>query len=201
MQLDQQKRGFSFKRKGPLDMRMSHKTSLTAKEIVNKWSERELGKIFREFGEEPQWRRAASAIVRGRRLRPIETTTELASLLSQSLKGSSRKKLHPATLVFQALRLCVNRELESIREGVIAALSCLAPGGRGAAISFHRLEDRIIKGLFGEVSKKPIKRLKEASSAPLFRLLTKRPLRCSESEVQENPRARSACLRAIEKNR
>ena len=159
MQLDEEKRGFSFLREGPLDMRMDPSTGITAKEIVNKWSEKDLANLFREYGEERRWRQAARAIVEARRKKPIETTTELAEILSQSI-GRSKKKLPPATLVFQALRICVNRELDSIEEGVKSAIQILAPGGRIGVLAFHRLEDRIVKNLFRTASK-PIKKMIE----------------------------------------
>lgn len=200
MQLDEKERGFSFLREGPLDMRMDPTTGLTAKEIVNKWSEKDLGKLFLEYGEERQWRRAARAIVEARRKKAIETTTELAEILSDAI-GRSKKKLHPATLVFQALRISVNRELESVEKGVKEAIHILAPGGRIGVLSFHRLEDRIVKNLFRAASK-PIKKMmdmKESHLYPMLKLLSKKPLIPSLHEARSNRRARSAKLRACEK--
>lgn len=200
MQLDENERGFSFMREGPLDMRMDRATGITAKEIVNKWSEKDLGKLFQEYGEERQWRKAARAIVEARRKKPIETTTELAEILSSSI-GRSKKKLHPATLIFQALRISVNRELESIEKGVKEAMHVLAPGGRMGVLSFHRLEDRIVKNLFRAASK-PIKKMlemKESHLYPMLKLLSKKPLIPSLQEARTNRRARSAKLRACEK--
>jgi len=200
MQLDEEKRGFSFLREGPLDMRMDPSTGITAKEIVNKWSERDLAKLFREYGEERRWRQAARAIVEARRKKTIETTTELAEILSQSI-GRSKKKLHPATLVFQALRICVNRELDSIEEGVKSAIQMLAPGGRVGVLAFHRLEDRIVKNLFRTASK-PLKKMiemKETHIYPMLKLLTKKPLIPTFQESRTNRRARSAKLRVAER--
>jgi len=200
MQLDEKERGFSFLREGPLDMRMDPTTGITAKEIVNKWSEKDLGKLFQEYGEERQWRKAARAIVEARRKKTIETTTELAEILSNSI-GRSKKKLHPATLVFQALRISVNRELESIEKGVKNALEILAPGGRIGVLAFHRLEDRIVKNLFRTASK-PIKKMvqmKETHIYPMLKLLSKKPLIPSLQEARMNRRARSAKLRVAEK--
>lgn len=200
MQLDEKERGFSFLREGPLDMRMDPTTGVTAKEIVNKWSEKDLGKLFLEYGEERQWRRAARAIVEARRKKAIETTTELAEILSDAI-GRSKKKLHPATLVFQALRISVNRELESVEKGVKEAIHILAPGGRIGVLSFHRLEDRIVKNLFRAASK-PIKKMmdmKESHLYPMLKLLSKKPLIPSLHEARSNRRARSAKLRACEK--
>lgn len=200
MQLDKGERGFSFLREGPLDMRMDPSSGVTAKEIVNRWSEKELGNLFREYGEEKRWRQAARAIVEARRKKPIETTTELAEILSKEV-GRSKKKLHPATLVFQALRISVNRELASVQEGVSQALEILAPGGRIGVLSFHRLEDRIIKNLFRAASK-PLKKMvgmKETHIYPMLRLLSKKPLIPSLQESRTNRRARSAKLRVAEK--
>lgn len=200
MQLDEKERGFSFLREGPLDMRMDPTTGVTAKEIVNKWSEKDLGKLFLEYGEERQWRKAARAIVEARRKKAIETTTELAEILSDAI-GRSKKKLHPATLVFQALRISVNRELESVEKGVKEAIHILAPGGRIGVLSFHRLEDRIVKNLFRAASK-PIKKMmdmKESHLYPMLKLLSKKPLIPSLHEARSNRRARSAKLRACEK--
>lgn len=200
MQLDEEKRGFSFLREGPLDMRMDPSTGITAKEIVNKWSEKDLANLFREYGEERRWRQAARAIVEARRKKPIETTIELAEILSQSI-GRSKKKLHPATLVFQALRICVNRELDSVEEGVKSAIQILAPGGRIGVLAFHRLEDRIVKNLFRTASK-PIKKMiemKETHIYPMLKLLTKKPLIPTFQESRTNRRARSAKLRVAER--
>jgi len=200
MQLDEEDRGFSFLREGPLDMRMDPSTGVTAKEIVNKWSEKDLGNLFREYGEEKRWRQAAKAIVEARRKKTIETTLELAEILSEAI-GRSKKKLHPATLVFQALRISVNKELESVEKGVKEAINILAPGGRIGVLSFHRLEDRIVKNLFRAASRpfKQIVGMKETHILPMLKLLTKKPLIPTFQESRANRRSRSAKLRVAER--
>lgn len=202
MQLDQQAKGFSFSKEGPLDMRMDPSSDLTAFEIVNKWSEQQLGKIFQEYGEEPKWKQAAHAIVEARRKTPILTTTQLASLLQSTLKRSFKKKLHPATLIFQALRICVNRELEAIEKGIRKAISLLSQKGIIGVISFHSLEDRIVKNIFRENAAKSKNKQKEGQStkSPLLKIITKKPLRATFDEIRLNRRARSALLRLAEKN-
>ena len=193
MQLDQGDKGFSFSKEGPLDMRMDPDGRVTAKEIVNHYSEKKLGEIFRDFGEEPKWRKAAQAIVQERKKRVIETTSQLVAILKGIFGG--RGRLHPATLVFQALRIAVNKELDSIRLGISKAIHLLSKGGRIGVLSFHSLEDRIVKNLFKEASF----RKKKEEKIPLLKLLTKKPLGASPAEVRENPRARSAKLRFAEK--
>lgn len=189
MQLDQPEKGFSFSKEGPLDMRMGPATQLTAGEIVNHWSEKKLGKIFRDYGEEPKWRQAAKAIVEARRKTPFETTSELAEFLAVKIGFRGKRKLHPATLIFQALRICVNGELESLEKGLIQAIRRLSTGGRIGVISFHSLEDRIVKNIFRE----------EAMQKKTLRLLTKKPLVPTDAEIKKNPRARSAKMRFAEK--
>ena len=198
MQLDKGYKGFSFSKEGPLDMRMDPTADLTAKEIVNRWPERELGNLFRELGEEPRWKRAAKAIVDARRRQSIETTTQLAEVISTALKTPLKGKWHPATLIFQALRMCVNKELDAIAEGVAKAIQLLSKGGRIGAMSFHSLEDRIVKNIFKESSAEPKKATRNAPS-PIVRLLTKKPLVPHFGEVKRNPRSRSAKLRFAEK--
>lgn len=200
MQLDEEERGFSFLREGPLDMRMDPSTGITAKEIVNTWSEKDLAELFRNYGEERRWKAAARAIAEARRKKTIETTTELADIIAKGI-GRSKKKLHPATLVFQALRISVNRELDSVEEGISKAMHLLAPGKRMGVLSFHRLEDRIVKNLFRSASK-PLKKMaemKESHLFPMLKLLTKKPLIPSLQESKANRRARSAKLRAAQK--
>ena len=200
MQLDNKERGFSFLKEGDLDMRMDIHSKLTAKEVINRYSEKELGKIFRDFGEERHWKIVAKAIIHARKKKPIKTTTELANIISSAIKGSRRKR-HPATLIFQALRVCVNRELESIQEGVSKAIKHLAPKGRIGVISFQSLEDRIVKDLFKQGSA-PIKKIvcdKENTYLPLLKLLSKKPLVPNFEESKINKRARSAKLRMAEK--
>ena len=197
MQLDQGQRGFSFLQEGPLDMRMDPEGELTAKAIVNHWPEKELSALFETYGEEPRHKRAAKAIVEARRKKPLQTTKELADVLKNALKTPLRGKWHPATLIFQALRICVNAELDAIAQGISKALHFLSKGGRIGAISFHSLEDRIVKTIFKEASAKPKKG--DAEVLPLLRLLTKKPLTPSLKEMRLNPRSRSAKLRVAEK--
>ncbi len=176
-QFDEPSRGFSFLREGPLDMRMDRSTGRTAAEVVNTASEKELADIFFRFGEERRARAIARRIVAAR---PIETTTQLANLI-----GRRRGGIHPATRVFQALRIYVNNELENLKRGLAAATRVLKPGGRIAVISFHSLEDRIVKRHFRET--------------PSLRVITRKPVRPTEQEIERNPRARSAKLRVAEK--
>jgi 16S rRNA (cytosine1402-N4)-methyltransferase len=204
MQLDKPEKGFSFMQEGPLDMRMDPENPLTAEEIVNTWSEQELGRIFREFGEEKQWKSSARAIVASRLRQPIRTTKELAAVLMPILGWKAAKKgINPVTLVFQALRLAVNGELEALEKILPQALLRLNSKGRLAVISFHSLEDRIAKQLFQyEASDK------ENTSGlaglfldkkPTIRIITKKPIIPGETEVDANPRSRSAKLRVAEK--
>ncbi len=198
MQFDQGEKGFSFSKEGPLDMRMDASMPLSAKEVVNRWSEEEIGQIFKEYGEEPSWRRAAKAIVEARRKSPIETTKQLAEIISNAI-GKAKKHLHPATLIFQALRICVNQELDSVKTALPKAIGWLRSNGRIGVISFHRLEDSIVKSVFKEAAKSPSKREKGPLVHPLLHLLTKKPLVASEEERRFNPRSRSAKLRLAEK--
>ncbi len=200
MQLDQGEKGFSFQKEGPLDMRMDPTADLTAEEIVNQWDAKKLGEVVRDLGEEPRWKRAVDAIVAERRRTPIRTTQHLADLMLSSLRTKTRGKLHPATLVFQGLRICVNKELDVLKIGLSKALDFLSSGGRMGVISFHRLEDRIVKELFRSVAKPFRKRMgEEATQKPLFRLLTKKPLLPTRAEMRKNQRARSAKMRFIER--
>lgn len=183
-QLDEPTRGFSFLRDGPLDMRMSRTTSLSARDVLATAREEELARIFFEYGEERRSRAIARRIVQERERQPLETTAQLAWLVERVL-GPKRGKVHPATRTFQALRIHVNRELDSLREGLVAGVEALKPGGRLVVISFHSLEDRIVKWYFRET--------------PGLRVLTKKPVMAGEEECRTNPRARSAKLRAAEK--
>ncbi len=180
-QLGDAGRGFSFLKEGPLDMRMDPSQPLTAHEIVNRWPEWEIARILREYGEERYARRIARAIVRAR---PIETTTELAEVVARCYPPG-RHRIHPATRTFQALRIAVNDELSALREGLLAAIRALRPGGTVVTISFHSLEDRIVK-----------RTLRQRWIAGEVEILTKKPLVPSAEEVARNPRARSAKLRA-----
>lgn len=189
-QLDEPSRGFSFLRDGPLDMRMSLQTGTTARELLATASAEELVRIFAEYGEEHRARAIARRIVAERDRQPLETTSQLA-LLVERVSGPQRgRRIHPATRVFQALRIAVNRELEQLEQGVAAAVAVLKPGGRVAVISFHSLEDRIVKWFFrGEAGRE----------TPTLRIVTKKPVIPGDEEMNANPRARSAKLRVAEK--
>lgn len=179
-------RGFAFSITGPLDMRMDQRQSLTAETIVNSWSAKELIDILKRYGEEPKARAIAQLIIDNR---PHSTTSELAAVVAQAWPGYSR--VHPATRTFQALRIAVNDELGLLERSIPLWLSLLKPGGRIVIISFHSLEDRIVKQVLSEASG-------ERYDADLL-LLTKRPATASPSELVSNPRARSAKLRAAAK--
>ncbi|MFV1994003.1 MAG: 16S rRNA (cytosine(1402)-N(4))-methyltransferase RsmH [Verrucomicrobiales bacterium] len=201
-QLDNAQRGFSFMKPGPLDMRMNPGGELTAEYLVNHSEEQELQRIFHEYGEEPAGRRIAAAIVRARVDRPITTTTELAETVERVCARRGRKR-HPATRVFQALRIAVNDELHSLESGLQSSISWLKPGGRLAVISFHSLEDRIVKRFMRRHSRVWIDRPEWPEPKPNpdyhFDLVFKKGLRPSRQEVSANPRARSAILRVVER--
>jgi 16S rRNA (cytosine1402-N4)-methyltransferase len=185
LQLDDPHRGFSFRSEGPLDMRMDTRTGETAEQVVNQADEEELANLIYEFGEERRSRRIARAIVRAR---PITTTAELARVVSAAAPAMKGDKIHPATRTFQALRIRVNDELGEIRTLLESAPSLLRPGGRLVVISFHSLEDRIVKDAF-----------REASRNKVYEVLTKKPVIAGEEEERRNPRSRSAKLRAAMK--
>lgn len=203
-QLDQAERGFSFQQQGPLDMRMDRRQTVTAAELVNRWDAAELARIFREFGDEPQAVRLARAIVRERERGRFETTTQLAGLIER-LAPRHGSKRHPATRVFQALRMAVNDEGRSLTSGLAAACSCLRKGGRLTVITFHSMEDRIVKEFGraktrdytfeGEVDvpelRKPV--------APEMKWVQRKAVQPGEAELKQNPRARSAQLRVLQK--
>jgi len=178
-------RGFSFQAEGPLDMRMNPMSELTAEQVVNQIDERELADLIYEFGEERRSRRIARAIVRSR---PILTTAQLAAVISTAARSMKHERIHPATRTFQALRIFVNRELDDLRKLLEAAPQLLKPGGRLVVISFHSLEDRIVKDA-----------MREGAKEGQYKLLTKKPVTASEEEIDRNPRARSAKMRAAER--
>ncbi len=188
LQLQDAARGFSFQADGPLDMRMDPRSERTAEQVVNHLDERELADVIYEFGEERRSRRIARAIVRSR---PIRSTAHLAEVISAAARpmNQAERRIHPATRTFQALRIFVNRELDDLKALLKAAPRILKPGGRVVVISFHSLEDRIVKDAFREGGIKD----------KYFRVLTKKPVTASEEEQDRNPRARSAKLRAAEK--
>ena len=185
MHLDEAHRGFSFRSEGPLDMRMDTRRGVTAEQVVNQADESDLANLIYEFGEERRSRRIARAIVRAR---PISTTAELARVVSAAAPAMKGEKIHPATRTFQALRIYVNDELGEIRTLLESAPSLLRPGGRLVLISFHSLEDRLVKDAF-----------RDGSRNGVYEVLTKKPVVASEEEEMRNPRARSAKMRAVEK--
>jgi 16S rRNA (cytosine1402-N4)-methyltransferase len=197
MQLDQSERGFSFQETGPLDMRFDPAAARTAADLVNTLSEQELADLIYQYGEETASRAIARAIVSAR---PIRTTTELADIISQVVR---RRKIHPATRTFQALRIAVNDELRQLREGLTAALSVLGPGGRLAVISFHSLEDRIVKQFLAREAKDcicpPEALICTCAHRATVEVITRKPIQASSHEVARNPRSRSARLRIAAK--
>ena len=200
MQLDEAERGFSFMRDGPLDMRMGA-DGATAADLVNQAPAAELARIFRVFGEEPQGRRVAAAIDRRRAEQPFARTLDLAEFVERALGGRRGAKTHPATRVFQALRIAVNAELEELERGLVEAERALKAGGRLAVVTFHSLEDRIVKAFLAERSGKTRGVSRHAPPAakgpePSFELLFNGPKVADGAETAANPRARSAKLRA-----
>lgn len=200
-QLDDPERGFSFREEGPLDMRMDDRAELTAREVVNEWPEDELVRIFREFGEEKKAVRVAKAIVRARAESVIETTTELADLVASVVPKVDRK--HPATRVFQALRIAVNRELEVLEAALEKAVDLLHPGGVLAVITFHSLEDRMVKHFLRRRSEPFLDRPEWPEPRPnpecALELPSRRGIVPGEEEQAANPRSRSARLRVAVK--
>lgn len=200
-QLDTPSRGFSFQAEGPLDMRMNPNAAVTARALVNTASVEQLERIFREFGEEPQARRIASRLVRDRAVHSIDTTLDLARSVESVVPR--RGKAHPATRVFQALRIAVNRELEVLSRGLELLSQRLFAGGRLAVITFHSLEDRIVKHFFQYRSTPTLDRPDWSAPRPnpewIFCKVTGKPLTASDDELKANPRARSAKLRVVER--
>jgi 16S rRNA (cytosine1402-N4)-methyltransferase len=203
LQLDTTERGFSFREEGPLDMRMDLSQKTTAANLVNELSEEELSGIFREYGEERAARRIASAIVQRRKSMRFRTTTDLATLVEQVKGRLPGSRLHPATLVFQALRIEVNQELKGLEELLGWVIGVLVPGGRLVVISFHSLEDRIVKRVIQKESGKCVCfRPGDLCVCPReerIKVLTRKPITPSDAEIEANPRARSGKLRAAEK--
>lgn len=195
-QLDAPERGFSFRAAGPLDMRMDPESGESAADWLARASEADMTRAFRELGEERHARRIARAVVRRRAERPLATTGELAELVVSASPTRERHK-HPATRVFQAVRMQVNRELEELEAGLAQAHDTLAPGGRLAVITFHSVEDRMVKRFLRDRARPPAPPGLPAA-APTLRLLGK-PVRPGDAELRENPRARSALLRSAER--
>ena len=185
LQLGDAARGFSFQAEGPLDMRMDPYEERTADQVVNHMREEELANVIYEFGEERRSRRIARAIVRAR---PIRNTAHLAKIISAALRPMNRERIHPATRTFQAIRMFVNRELDDLKALLAAAPKVLRPAGRLVIISFHSLEDRLVKDA-----------MREGAQSKIYRLLTKKPVTADEEEIDRNPRSRSAKLRAVER--
>lgn len=200
-QLDDGARGFSFNKDAPLDMRMDTDADQTAADLINTAAEEELMRIFFEYGEEPNARRIARAIIKARSSRLIQTTTQLADIVSAA--SPKRSKRHPATLVFQALRIAVNDELAALRDFLAAAPKWLKPSGRLAVITFHSLEDRIVKQTLAHLSAPELDRPEWPAPRPnpdcVLKLITRKPIEASEAELELNPRARSARLRVAER--
>jgi len=189
-QLSSPERGFSFLKEGPLDMRMDQDAFVSAYDLVNNLSERELATIFKKFGEERHAWRIANRIISSRKDEPLTTTTQLARIVVNAVSARSQhSRIHPATRIFQSLRIAVNRELEALKEGLQKAVELLSKGGRIGVISFHSLEDRIAKNVF-----------RDYASRGLLNIITRKPLIPSDSESQENPASRSAKLRVAERN-
>ncbi|MFN8443623.1 MAG: 16S rRNA (cytosine(1402)-N(4))-methyltransferase RsmH [Caldilineaceae bacterium] len=198
-QLDEANRGFSFQHEGPLDMRMDPTQGISAADIVNQWDEEELADIIYIYGEDRLSRRLARLIVKNR---PYQTTRQLAEVIEKQI-GRRGERIHPATRTFQALRIVVNRELEQIETVLPQALNLLRAGGRIAVISFHSLEDRIVKRwMQGEASDfvaDPANPFGGVAREPTIKIITRKPLEATTEEIQDNPRSRSAKLRIAEK--
>ena len=203
-QLDDASRGFSYMQDAPLDMRMDNTAALTAREVVNTWSQEELRRILYEYGEERYAPAVAKAIIRARETGPVETTLELAEIVRGAMPPAAlREKQHPAKRSFQAVRIAVNGELDVLPPMLEAAVDSLNPGGRLAVITFHSLEDRIVKQTLREQARGctcprefPVC---VCGKKPKIRLVTRKPIVPGAAELSENPRARSAKLRAAEK--
>ncbi len=199
-QLDEASRGFSYRHEGPLDMRMGPDATVSAAEIVNQWPADELARIIRAYGEEPLARRIASAIVAAR---PIDSTATLSTVIASAMPAARRRAGHPARRTFQAIRIAVNDELAAVAAGVGKAIDLVRPGGRVVAISYHSLEDRIVKQEFAARARgctcPPDLPVCGCGNTAEVRILTRRPIRASAEEVAANNRARSAVLRVVEK--
>ena len=203
-QLDDASRGFSYMQDAPLDMRMDKTAALTAYEVVNAWSYEELRRILFEYGEERYAPAIAKAIVRARETRPVETTLELVDLIKSAMPPAAlREKQHPAKRSFQAIRIAVNGELDALPPMLKSATEALNPGGRLAVITFHSLEDRIVKRAMQDMARgctcPPEFPVCICGKKPKLKLLTRKPIVSGEAELEENPRARSAKLRVAEK--
>ena len=197
-QLDETERGFSYHNDAPLDMRMDKRQKLNAYDVVNNYDIEKLIKIFYEYGEEKYSRNIAREIIKNR---PINTTLELAEIIKSSVPEKYRNSAHPARKVFQAIRIEVNQELEILEQALLDAFSLLNSGGRISAITFHSLEDRIVKNVFKKLTEEDevSKKLPTTKTNQKAKLITKKPIIPSEKELEKNRRSRSAKLRVIEK--
>lgn len=203
-QLDDGSRGFSYMVDAPLDMRMNNEDPVTAKDIVNTWSYEELRRILFDYGEERYAPRIADAICRRREEKPIETTLELVDIIRSAMPAAAlREKQHPAKRSFQAIRIAVNDELGAVRKVMEAAIPRLNPGGRLAIITFHSLEDRIVKNAMADAAKgctcPPSFPVCVCGKKPQVKLITRKPITATQEELEANPRSRSAKLRICEK--
>ena len=203
-QLDDASRGFSYMADAPLDMRMNNEDALSAYDVVNTWEYEELRRILYEYGEERYAPAIASAIVKKREIKPIETTLELVDIIRSAMPAQAlREKQHPAKRSFQAIRIAVNDELGSVSKMMLAAIKRLNPGGRLAVITFHSLEDRIVKNAMQSAAKgctcPPEFPVCVCGKKPLVKLISRKPIVSGAKELEENPRARSAKLRVCEK--
>ena len=203
-QLDDAQRGFSYMADAPLDMRMNSEDSLSAYTVVNAWSQEELKRILYNYGEERYAPQIAAAICRKRELKPIETTLELVDIIRSAMPPAAlREKQHPAKRTFQAIRIAVNDELGSVEKVMRDAVACLNPGGRLAIITFHSLEDRIVKNGMADAAKgctcPPNFPVCICGNKPKVKLVTRKPIISGDEELEVNPRARSAKLRVCEK--
>lgn len=201
-QVDQAERGFSFMREGDLDMRFDKKQTLTAAEVVNRFGEVELARIFWELGEERFSRKIARAIIERRREKQFTKTTDLADLVAKVVRTKPGSRIHPATKVFQALRIYVNQELASLQKVLADGVELLKKEGRIAVVSYHSLEDRIVKNFFRDAAREFINlpgELKTTELQPKIKIITKKPIVPTAQELAKNPRARSAKLRVAER--
>ncbi len=201
-QLDTAERGFSFRFDAPLDMRMDGSAGQTAADLVNELPEEELVRIFFQYGEERYSRRIVRAILKRRQEQPISRTGELAELIRNVIPGGRKPtRIDPATRVFQALRIAVNQELEQVEQGVSRGIELLKPGGRLVVISFHSLEDRIVKHIFRAQAKgcicPPRMPMCQCGKQPVVEILTRKGMKAQADEIDVNPRSRSAVLRAV----
>jgi len=203
-QLEDEEIGMSFTKDSPLDMRLDRSGELSARDVVNDYSEENLEKVIREYGEEKFWRRITKAIINARKIKPIETTAELSKIITRAVPEKyTYGKIHEATRTFQAIRIEVNRELENLKVFIPQAIEALSSGGRLAIISFHSLEDRIVKRQYKENAGgcicPPEFPKCQCGRTPKIRIITKKPVKATDLEVADNPRARSAKLRVCEK--